>query len=151
LSVYLELDARNLMEKDINRAKYLYLDKIVEENDLELHIYIDEAVSDSEIIENIESVSRCSPIITNELCERYNFIFQNYVCYSIRNESFTSKDDEEEFQGNLFRLYSKSKFLDYVQLSCIGLEVLAPKMKHYEIICLNHIIDVATENEPIVT
>jgi hypothetical protein len=138
------------MTKDINFAKYLYLDKIVEEEELDLHIYIDEAVSDLEIIETVEGISGCSPIVTNTSCARYDFIFENYVCYSVRNESFTSKDDEEEFEGNLFRIYSKSKFLDYVRSSCIGLDVLAPKMKHYEIVCLNHIIDIATENEPIV-
>jgi len=139
------------MSKDINSAKYLYLDKIVEENDLELHIYIHEAVSDSEVIESVEGISGCSAIVTDESCERYRYVFENYVCYSVRNESFTAKDDEEEFEGGLFRIFSKSKFLDYVQSSCIGLDVLAPKMKHYEIACLNHIIDIATEYEPIVT
>ena len=139
------------MIKDINKAKYLYLDKLLEENDLELHIYVDEAISELEVINSSEGQSAYAPIITTDSCAKYNIIFNNYVCYSIRNESFTSEDKEEVYVGNLFRVYSKSKFLDYIHSSCIGLDILAPKMKHYEIACLNHIIDVATENEPIIT
>ncbi len=139
------------MTRDINKAKYLYLDKILEKTDLELHIYIDEAISDPEVIKSSEGQSAYTPINTTDSCEKYNIIFNNYVCYSIRNESFTSEDKEEVYVGNVFRVYSKSKFLDYIHSSCIGLDILAPKMKHYEIVCLNHIIDVATVNEPIIT
>jgi len=139
------------MAKDIQSAKYLYLDRIVEENDLELRVYVDEAVADSEVTEEVEGVAGCSPIVSNESCARYEFVFENYVGYSVRNESYTSRDDEEKYTGNLYRLYSKSKFLDYIQESCVGLDLLAPNLKHYEIVCLNHIVDVATEYEPIIT
>lgn len=138
------------MEKDINSAKYLTLKKIVQESSLELRIYISEAVVDEKVKVPAGIIGSGSPIVTNDTCARYEFIFKNYVCYSVRNESFARVDKEEEYVGNLYRICSNSKFLDYVYRSCIALDRLAPKMKHYEIVCLNHIIDVASEHEPLI-
>lgn len=139
------------MAKNINTAKYLYLDKIIEENELELRIYVNEAVPDTSQSENIEGIEGCIPVITNETCARYELVFENYVGYSVRNESYTSMDSKEKYMGNLFRLYTNSRFLDYIQSTCIAPDILAPRLKHYEIVCLSHIIDVATEHIPAVS
>ncbi len=139
------------MVKNINTAKYLYLDKISEENELELRIYVNEAVSDSSQCETVEGIEGCFPIITNETCARYELVFENYVGYSVRNESYTSMDSKEKFKGNLFRLYTNSRFLDYIRSSSIAPDVLATRLKHYEIVCLSHVIDVATEHIPAIS
>ncbi len=66
------------------------------------------------------------------------------------DESFKVMDEAEEFTGNLFRVYSKSKFLDYVDASTVSVDFLVGTHKHYEIACLNHIIDVASGREPLI-
>jgi hypothetical protein len=72
--------------------------------------------------------------------------------YSVRNETFTNWDNEEKFDGNLFRRYSKSKFLDYVESSTSTYYAKnlmgADEHFHIGICCLNHILDVACLEEP---
>ncbi len=77
-------------------------------------------------------------------------MFEDYLAYSVRNESFTVWDNEEEFTGNVFRVYTKSKFIDYVRASTESflVENVVGVYKHYEIVCQNQIIDVASSHEP---
>lgn len=73
--------------------------------------------------------------------------WSHYVSYSILNESYSRWDDGEEFQGKSFRLYSKSHYLDYLKTIPM-IQILAPSHHHWRIVCVNHIIDVASEREP---
>jgi hypothetical protein len=133
----------------INAHKYLYLDKLFEEVDLELCILLDEARVQLDS-QDSESASLYGPIVSDSTCKKYRVTFKDYIAYSVRSESFTILDDAEEFIGNLFREFSKSKFLDYVVTSTAAVEDIVGAYKHYEIACLNHIIDVATGREPLI-
>ncbi len=75
--------------------------------------------------------------------------FESYVSYSIINESFTVMDEYEIFDGGVFRIYTKSRYLDFVKLGTIA-EHINPNehFVHYQIPCLNHIIDVISYEEP---
>ena len=139
----------NIVEQ-LNSHKYLYLDKLFEEVDLELRILVDEAKVQGGDLQGIENASLYGAIVSDETCKKYRITFKNYAAYSVRNESFTVWDDEEEFTGNLFRVYSKSKFLDYVAASTVAVEDVLGAYKHYEIVCLNHIIDIASSREPLI-
>jgi len=46
-------------------------------------------------------------------------------------------DDEEWFTGNLFRSFSKSKFLDYFLASSVAVGDIVGPYTHIEIVCLN--------------
>ena len=137
----------NIME-ELNSHKYLYLDKLFEESDLELCILVDEAKVQSDEPADLENASLYAAIVSDSTCRKYKIIFENYIAYSVRNESYTVPDDEEEFTGSLYRVYAKSRFLDYVAASTVGVEHVAGAYKHYGIVCLNHVIDVAGSREP---
>ena len=66
----------------------------------------------------------------------------------MRNESFTTQDDSEIFSGRLFRVYSDSKFLDFVKSGTIATKDYPGPFKHYGIVCLNHDLDVVSVQEP---
>ncbi|WP_425464337.1 hypothetical protein [Paenibacillus anaericanus] len=76
--------------------------------------------------------------------------FEGYIGYSIRNESYTSWDDYEEFEGKIFRIYSKSRYLDFIKVGTFASEDYPGSFKHYGISCLNHVVDVASVSEPII-
>ncbi len=76
--------------------------------------------------------------------------FETYIGYSIRNESFTTLDDYEDFTGKAFRIYKKSRYLDYINVGTFATEDFPGPYIHYEIACLNHIIDIVTTTEPII-
>lgn len=80
----------------------------------------------------------------------YEILFDSYIAYSTRWESFTTWDDSEMFTlGNKFRLYSQSKFLDYVKNSTFANSVT--EYKHYGICCEWQIIDIASTCMPSIT
>ncbi|MEK3720572.1 hypothetical protein [Paenibacillus sp. FSL H8-0034] len=77
--------------------------------------------------------------------------FDTYIAYSIRNESYTSWDDYEEFEGNVFRIYKKSRYLDFVTLGTFATEIYPGPFLHYGISCLDHIVDIVSDSEPIIS
>ena len=55
-----------------------------------------------------------SPVIDDENEPLIVIDFPNYIHCSIQDEVFYRVDETEEFEGNSFRIYTKSKFLEYV-------------------------------------
>lgn len=77
--------------------------------------------------------------------------FESYIRYSILNESFTVWDDYEEFEGEIFRIFSKSRYLDFIAAGTIATEDYPGPFKHYGIAGLNHIVDIVSTVEPKIT
>lgn len=75
----------------------------------------------------------------------------SYIGYSVRNEPFTVWDRAEESEGHAFRTYSKSQYLDFIKSGAIADEVHAGPFGHYGMACLNHVVDVVSASEPVVT
>jgi len=129
----------------INTHKYLYLDKLVELNDLELEIWIDEAKTQGNRDDLPENATCYGTMETDESCKKYKIKIDGYIAYVVTNESFAQENEDEEYDGNLFRIYSKSNFLDYASKSMnVGYaeDLFDEKPKHFEIVCLNHVIDI---------
>lgn len=139
----------NLVDQ-INRHKYLYLTEIGEPDDNVLRLVIEEARASGEPEEmKIGDVILSGvPIVSDDSCYAYEVVFGSYVCYSVLNESYTSSDKSEEFTGHLFRVYSKSHFLDYVSVATFASDMYPGELNHYEIVCENHIVDIVSAGEP---
>jgi hypothetical protein len=89
-----------------------------------------------------------APIVVTEESSIYEIIFDQYIAYSVRNESYTQTDEEEEFEGRLACMYTKSKFLDYVRASTFASDDYPGTFKHYGFNCLNHIVDIVSTSPP---
>jgi len=76
--------------------------------------------------------------------------FDSYIGYSILNESFTVWDEYEEFAGKIFRIYTKSRYLDFISKGTFASEDFPGPYKHYGVSCLDHIVDVVSVSEPTV-
>ncbi|OCA92574.1 hypothetical protein [Pseudobacillus wudalianchiensis] len=79
--------------------------------------------------------------------------FDFYVSYSVINECFDCLDEDEISKGKVFRIYTKSKYLDFIKSSTLEIEdiCLPTNFVHYQFCCLNHIIDVISCNAPKIT
>ena len=73
-----------------------------------------------------------------------------YISYAVRNESYCDWDKDEEWEGTGFRVYSCSKFLDFVANGTFATAEYPGPFRHYEVLCANHIIDVAAQEAPVV-
>ena len=136
----------NLIDQ-INSHKWLYLDRLYEETDLELCVIIDEA----KIPGGLETFDNATPygaIVSDATCNKYKITFKNYIAYCVTNESCAGSGNDEHFIGNLFRTYSKSAFLDFIAASGGGIIGTLGPYTHYEVVTLNQIVDVATTRPP---
>ena len=97
------------------------------------------------IIENIHSID------IDDSLPILRFEFDWYIGYSGTNESFTIMDDYEVYEGKAFRIYTQSRYLDFVDVSTIASDDYPGPFKHYGITALNHIIDVVATEPPTIT
>lgn len=107
----------------VSYSGYVYLRQIFEPQDNTVILHIDRCkinantedikIGDS-VIQNVRSidVDKTVPSIQME--------FQRYIAYSVRNESYTMWDDYEVFSGSSFRMYSKSRYLDFIEVGTIA-------------------------------
>jgi hypothetical protein len=140
----------------INSVKYLYLRHLFEPRDNALRLVVEEAVVDHSGVvlpqpelsaELAHVLSDASPIASIEGCRTFELYWKRYVAYLVTEECAGSSgsDVEEDYTGKLLRHYSKSHFLDHIARDTGG---HARPIQHYKVICLNHLIDVASEDPP---
>lgn len=143
----------NLIEQ-INQHRHTYVEELTEPGENLLRIVIAEAIVGDEP-EDLDIggtvLSGCRPIYSDESCCRYEVIFDHYVVYSVLNESYADGDPNDPSMGLAFRTYTNSVFLDYVSKATFATDVYPGKFTHYEIVGLDHVIDIASVNEPKIT
>jgi hypothetical protein len=88
-----------------------------------------------------------SPIEFIDTCRSFELIWKRYVAYLVTEECVGScgNYDDEIFTGKLFRVYTKSHFLEHLARDTGG---HTEKIQHYKLTCLNHLIDVAAYAPP---
>ncbi|MFT8341247.1 MULTISPECIES: hypothetical protein [Clostridium] len=98
-------------------------------------------------------ITDCYPINIDAHLPTLQLDFESYIAYSITNESFTSWDDYEVFEGNAFRIYTKSRYLDFIKEHTFAHQVCGdvyPTLTHYGIVCLNHIVNIVSTCTPVI-
>jgi hypothetical protein len=139
------------MREQIDDCKYLYLRELREPEDNTLRIVVAEAKADGppediEILGKVISGTRA--IESDESCRLFEVFWPSYVAYCVRNESYTSWDDSQVWEGRLFRVYSKSHFRDYVAKDTCSSDEYPGPLRHWCLLCLNHLVDVIGCAEP---
>jgi hypothetical protein len=136
------------LRDQIDSHEYLYLGEIGEPEVNVLRVVVDEAKSLTDDVEIPDTPFLGKPIVSDETCRRYEIIFPSYVAYAVLNESFAKVHDYEQHTGRYFRIYSKSHFLDYLGVATFASDDYPGKSTHYEIACLDHIVEVVSAEEP---
>lgn len=137
----------------MNLEGYFILDEIIENETYPLKITIQRETmnSQSEEVEIGKDVINDSyPIEMDNKLPVLQINFNSYVSYSVFDESFHIVEDK--FKGNLIRIYEKSRYLDFVRQTTIAEQIYQDKeLFHYEIVCLDHVIDIVSFDKPIIT
>lgn len=138
---------------DLMNLKNIYFEQIYEPEENTLRLLFSRSRT-SETPETITigeiEIKDTYSIDVDETLPLLQMDFEWYIGYSIRNESYTSWDDYEEFEGKIYRIYSKSRYLDFIKVGTFASEDYPGPFKHYGIACLNHIVDVVSVSEPII-
>lgn len=98
------------------------------------------------------SLADCKPVVSDPSRE-FEIIFENYIIYQVRNESYGSFDESAEGTGTYLIRFEKSSFLDYLSVATDACRLedgsfYPAPWKHYGICTQNHIVDVIAQEEP---
>jgi len=87
------------------------------------------------------------PIESTEGCRTIELFWKRYAAYLVTEECVAGGGtyEDEAYTGGLLRRYSQSHFLEHLARDTGG--HLRP-LEHYKLICLNHVIDIASEGPP---
>ncbi len=140
----------------LNSVKYLYLQQLTEPRDNSLRIVVQEAVDNRsgqirsalpDLPELSEILKDSWPIESIEGCKTFDLYWKHYVAYLVTEEMVGSIHGchDEVFSGKLLRVYSRSHFLDHLARDTGG---HPEPIRHYKLVCLNHLIDVAAYAPP---
>ena len=94
------------------------------------------------------------PIEEDQTSRIFQVVFSRHhlVSYTVLNESYGKyPEPPEAFTGTLFRVFSQSHLLDFTARTTIASEHYPGPLMHYEIACLNHIIDVICTAPPTIS
>ena len=114
---------------------YIYLEEILEPKEHSLRLLINRTTFNIDL-----------PMVQLE--------FESFISYSVIDECFSySIDNYEISKGELFRIYTKSRYLDFIKIATNEREDICPSENyiHYQFPCLNNTIDVISCEEPKIT
>lgn len=133
---------------------YIYLNRISEPRDNGLRLLIDRCrISDAAGTLRVGGVAlpQTRRIDVDDSLPYLQCDFEWYIAYAVRNESYVVADDYDVASGTRFQIYTRSRFLDFINVGTIATEAHSGPFRHYGINALNHIIDVVATDPPVVT
>ena len=136
---------------EIDSCHSLFLREATEPNENGLRLIVEEAiVLPDEVFVKIggTEITGGPPVKSTDRSRVFEITWNNYVAYSLLNESFTVRDESQEFSGRLFRTYTKSHFLDYVSRATIACKEYPGPLRHTEVLCECHVVDVVSVEFP---
>lgn len=139
--------------EDLLQFKGVFFLGLKEPSENSLRLYFSRSKTSEtpeQIIIGDKNLRDCFAIGIDEGSSIIQIDIERYIGYSILNESFTLWDEYQKFIGDAFRIYSKSRFLDFISAGTFANEDYPGPYRHYGIVCFNHIIDVASTQDPIV-
>jgi len=140
----------------LDSVKYLYLQELSEPRDNALRLVVQEAVVNPansvgfihpELPELDKMLTGASPIELTPSCRTFELTWKHFVAYLVTEECVGSsgRDDDEIYTGKLFRVYTKSHFLEHLSRDTGG---HAEPILHFKLTCLNLLVDVAAYVPP---
>ncbi len=143
--------------RQINDCEYLFLRRVGEIEELTLGLVVAEAKlrepthvpKDDSLLGKL--LAGANPIEEDSTCRVFEVVFHQsqMVSYSVLNESYgIYPKPPEHFTGKLFRTFSWSHLLEFTKQTTIACDDYPGVLRHYEIACLNHVVDVISTGPP---
>jgi len=136
---------------EIDSCHCLFLREITEPRENALRLVLEEAFVLPEegtvTVAGVE-IKGSHPVRSVQGSRLFEIIWDSYVAYSVRNESYVTRDESETFSGRYACTYSKSQFLDYVSRSTFARTEYPGPLQHTGFVSEWHIVDVISSVHP---
>jgi hypothetical protein len=138
---------------EVDDCSFLFLIELREGSRNSLHVQLAEGrpVGSPKSIKVADTeISGCTAIEITDESRVFEIVWNSYVGYSVLNESYATPSDEESGEGNRFRIYSKSRFLQFMSDATFACDDYPGPMRHYCVGCEDQILHVLSVDPPIV-
>lgn len=135
----------------VDSCDCLFLIDIAEPQENQLRILVREATaSPEEEALTIGGVTfeHLHRIESSDASPTFELVWDSYIAYSVRNESYAAEDESNVWSGNKLRTYSKSSFLAYIASATIATSEYPGPFRHYGLVCEDHVVDVVSAARP---
>lgn len=148
------MECQNAATTKLDACRHIFLAKLETGPSLDLRIEVvegrvqEEPVSieiGDEVMEAL--LKEAHPILTREGYYAFRIVFENYICFSVRDETYAVPEDDEDYSRRL-RKHERSTFLDFVSKGTWASSGHPGPVVHYAVVCDDHVIDVACNSEP---
>jgi len=137
--------------REINDCKSLFLSEIQELDRNSLRVVVAEGLPAGPP-KSIEvggvTIPDCTPIEVIDQSHVFEVFWRVYVGYTVLNESYASVDEEELGEGVRFRIYSKSRFIDFMSRATFASDEYPGPTRHYCLACEDQIVHVLSVDAP---
>lgn len=141
----------------LNSCSHVYLVTYEEApGSLDLRLVVHEARAESKLSRVDTGNSELDQILgqgyairTDAMCREFTITFENYVGFSIKNESYANPEPNEDYSKRL-RSHTRSRFLDFIATSTFAQQILEKPILHFAVVCENHVVDVACTEPPMI-
>jgi hypothetical protein len=152
----------NQLAASVRACKYLYLDSISEPEENSLRVVLLEAkdggpptaeqLAEESLPEVRELLAASKATVHGAGCQVFELVWPSYIGYSVENEGFALPEPEESVgEGRLLVVYTESVYLSYLSKTTFASADYPGPFKHWAMCCLNHIVNVASVDEPVIT
>jgi hypothetical protein len=148
--------------ESIRACQYLYLHAISEPEENTLRVVLLEAkvgnppsqqrLAAEKNLKLRAMLEKTNEIIHGEECQIFELNWPSYIGYSVENESYSLPEPKESVgEGRLMVEYTESVYLNYLSKTTFASPDYPGRFKHWSLYCLNHTINVASVNAPLIT
>lgn len=135
---------------EIDSCGYLLVCDIKELAPQTLHLLVGEGRAAAESVSQTFGTTTITDLHTVRLTGRFFEIsWVHYIAYCVRNETYCAAPGPGEvWVGERLRIYSKSRFLEYVSVATFASSEYPGPFQHYCVVSENHLIDVVSVDAP---
>jgi hypothetical protein len=137
---------------EIDSCETLFLRDIREPRERSLRLLIEAGSTNPEVTTLTiagTTITGLHRVESNDQSPLFEILWETYIAYSVRNESYVGPDAPEEVSVGLhMRLYSRSRFLEYVSQATFACPEYPGPLQHVGVRCECHLIDVVATALP---
>ena len=148
--------------ESIRECKYLFMHAVSEPEENALRVVLYEAkvggpptpkqLEAEPLLSVRELLSNSKAIEHGPGCRVFELVWPSYIGYSVENESYSSQEPPESMgTGRLLVEFTQSVYLSYLSRTTFASSDYPGPFKHWAMYCLNHVVNVASVEEPSIT
>jgi len=128
------------------------MESIGEPRDNSLRVVITESAADgtAEQMQIGDLNLRGRPIVPIPHKRPLELFWESYIAYAVRNESYSVPEEGQLPPDNMLNQRTESAFLVFITNATLASNDYPGPFRHWELICLNHIVDVVSMVSPTV-